>query len=382
MGSFTNQKASTFLEGRKNQKILTNEQKTLWFHCASLGEFEQAKPLMLWCSKNMKQDIILTFFSPSGFEIKKNYPLAKAVYYLPLDSIKNAQHFIQKINPSHAFFIKYEFWYFYLDYLKTSNIPHYLVAGIFRPKQIFFKPWGLLHKKMLQSFTHLFVQDENSLHLLNNIAIQNVSIANDTRFDAVHENAIKTFNDSIIENFINNDKCLIIGSSWYLDEVLLKEIISKLANYKIIIAPHEINKNRLTELESLFPNAQKYSQYKNDNSCKILIIDNIGSLSLMYRYADICYVGGGFNASVHNVLEAAVYGKAILFGPNHTKSKEAMDLIALGTAKSIKKSDELLFAIHYFEDEKKLAETKEKNTKYTKDKLGGTQAIIQAIFKV
>lgn len=374
-----NEKAYKFTTGRLNQNIHHFEEKTIWFHCASLGEFEQAKPIINWCYKNLKFPIVITFFSPSGYTYKNNFPLARAVYYLPKDTPNQAKDFIKKINPAFAFFIKYEFWYYHLNELEKQKIPHYLIAGIFRREQLFFKSYGKLHQKMLKGFTHLFVQDENSKALLNENNYHNCSVAHDTRFDTVKQISELNFNNDIIEEFIDNQKCLVIGSSWPKDEQLVNTCMTSLNDYKIIIAPHDVNPTRLKQLNKLFKSHTFLSNPIDVKNKKVLIIDSIGQLSLLYRYASICYIGGGFGVSVHNVLEAAVYGKPLLYGPNHKKSKEALDLIKLGAAFEINNSNDLetnLNKIYKPDNYSKLCKI---SKNYVLEKTGGTNLVIKKI---
>ena len=315
LASSFNEKARLFVQGRTTQTIKPFTEKTLWFHCASLGEFEQARPLIEWCYKELNYPIVLTFFSPSGYEYKANFPLAKAVYYLPKDSPRNASNTINAINPQAAFFIKYEFWFYHLSELRKQNINHFLVAGVFRESQFFFKSYGILHKKMLKGFSHCFVQDNTSLELLREHNFTNSSLAKDTRFDAVIKRSETAFSDEIIEEFINGQKSLIVGSSWPKDETIVADFTKHFKDLKIIIAPHDVNESRIKQLLKTFPKAVLYSNGIDKRAAQVLIIDRIGILSLLYRYGDICYIGGGFDKSVHNVLEAAVYGKPLLYGP-------------------------------------------------------------------
>jgi 3-deoxy-D-manno-octulosonic-acid transferase len=379
--SLFNEKAYKFTTGRINQTIGISDEKTIWFHCASLGEFEQAKPLITWCYNNLNEPIILTFFSPSGYTYKNNYPLARAVYYLPIDQPVQAKRFIESINPSLAFFIKYEFWYFFLNELAQKGIPHYLVAGIFRRDQLFFKSIGVLHKKMLASFDHIFVQDEASLNLLKAHHFNNASLAFDPRFDTVKNISSHNFDNEVIQEFLSNQKCLVLGSSWLKDEQIVKKNLSQLAGYKIIIAPHEVNPQRIKQVKQLFSSSTLLSNPINLETAQVLIVDSIGKLSSLYRYATLCYIGGGFGVSVHNVLEAAVYGKALIYGPKYKKSKEAIDLIGLGAARSIQNMQEFDEAITYFNDEKnlKLASLTSKN--YVEQRTGGTEMVMLKLLK-
>ena len=374
--SLFNEKAYKFTEGRINQTIARSTEKTIWFHCASLGEFEQAKPLITWCYNNLNEPIILTFFSPSGYSYKNNYPLARAVYYLPIDQASQAKQFIEDINPSLVFFIKYEFWYFFLSELKQRQIPHYLVAGIFRNEQLFFKPLGVLHREMLSSFDHLFVQDEASLKLLQEHNFTNSSLAFDPRFDTVKHTSTQNFQNEIIEEFIGKKKCFIVGSSWPKDEQLIYKCLPELAAYKLIIAPHDIHPQRIKQARKLFTSSTLLSNPIDLKSSKVLIIDSIGKLSSLYRYANLCYIGGGFGVSVHNVLEAAVYGNALIFGPNHGKSKEAIDLLKLGAAFEVRNDSDFKKVIIHCQDEDSLNMSCLVAKEYVEKRLGGTEMVM------
>jgi len=384
-----NAKAKLFVNGRKNlfleilQKIDGKEQ-SIWFHFASLGEFEQGRPV-LEATKLIypAQKIIVTFFSPSGYEIRKNYALAD-VFYLPLDTAKNARKFIDIINPKFAVFTKYEFWYHYFNTLHQKEIPLYLISGIFRPEQVFFKWYGKFYKDILTNVSHFFVQNEQSINLLNQIGLNNVSLSGDTRFDRVYENSINPKHIAEIDSFCVNKPVFIAGSSWPDDEKLLVKLAEVNKDWKIIIAPHEIGEQHILALEKLFPNAIKFSTLKMElarNSAylataQVLIIDNIGLLSSLYQYAKIAYIGGGFGAGIHNTLEAAAFGLPVIFGPKFSKFQEAKDLIAIGAAKSITSADELMDAFDAFKHNENAA-TAAKN--YVTTKKGATKMIIDYI---
>ncbi|MGB1247465.1 MAG: 3-deoxy-D-manno-octulosonic acid transferase [Chitinophagales bacterium] len=379
IASFFNEKAKHFINGRK-KKIEQTTGKVAWFHCASLGEFEQAVPLInLLKKKDSNYKIVLTFFSPSGYEVKKNTALADVVYYLPIDTKKNAKEWIKKINPNLVFFVKYEFWWHYLNELNKQEIPAYLVSSIFRKEQIFFKFYGHLFRKMLEKFSHIFVQDDKSAQLLSSISIKNTTIAFDTRFDQVKSNAINANKFPAIENFINEKPCIVVGSSWLKDEILFKELLSKLSHYKIIIAPHDINTQRLKELKTNFSKAIFYSEIEKHTNEQVLIIDNYGMLTSLYQYADIAYIGGAFGVSVHNVLEAAVYGVPLIFGANYHKSKEAIDLIKLKAAHTVKDSNSLFDSIQHFNDKRHRESAIKTTQSYIDTRLGGTTTIFSEI---
>lgn len=357
--SFFNSKAALWISGRKNWKSTlrdklkkcNNSGPLLWFHCASLGEFEQARPLIEAYRHEFPDDkILLSFFSPSGYEIQKNYKGADVVFYLPLDSKSNAKEWLSIIKPSAVFFIKYEFWYHYIKEISNQKIPLFLVSGIFRKNQAFFKSWGLLHREMLSSFTHLFIQEEQSKILLNSIGIENISVCGDTRIDRVLALKEPVITIPEIEKFTADNKILVCGSTWPEDEKILLELWNhKLSHqdWKLIIAPHEIGKNHLQNLYNSFDKNSKpffYSKIRDIDfsQSKVLIIDNIGLLKKLYRYADLAYVGGGFGKGIHNILEAAVFQIPVCFGPNHKKFKEAGDLIQKKVAFEIKKTSDFI----------------------------------------
>ena len=378
-----NNKAKLWIAGRKNQQVkpLTS---SIWFHFASLGEFEQGRPVLekirgLYPGTN----IVITFFSPSGYEIRKNTPLADAVYYLPLDTARNAREFISTINPSMAVFTKYEYWYHFFDELHRQHVPLYLISAIFRPGQVFFKWYGGLHRKMLKLVTWFFVQDIPSKHLLHDRGITNVTISGDTRFDRVWANTLKPKPLPDVERFKNGQKLFIAGSTWPADEKLIASLIPQHPGWKFIIAPHEINEDKISGLMNLLPEQTtiKYSWISNlEPHNSNLIIDNIGMLSALYQYADIVYIGGGFGAGIHNTLEAAAFGAPVIFGPNYNRFKEARDLIELNAAFSISNEEELLSTVSSLMDDEQFrrgcAGTAKK---YVEEHIGASDTILEYI---
>jgi 3-deoxy-D-manno-octulosonic-acid transferase len=340
-------KARQWVDGRKHwqqtlqQKFERNrEDKVIWMHCASLGEFEQGRPILEKLkSKNPKIKIVLSFFSPSGYEIRKDYNGADVVMYLPEDSKENANAFLNIVQPSLAIFVKYEFWHFYLAALKDRNIETILVSGIFRNTQPFFLWWGGFYKNMLLNFSHLFVQNQASAQLLASINIKsNVTVCGDTRFDRVLEMAEQWQPVSAIESFLQpNKKILVAGSTWKEDEELIAQWFHQQnEDWQLIIAPHEIDEVNIAQLQQLFSNSSiLFSELTTKNSelrtIDCIIINTIGHLSKLYKYATICYVGGGFTKSgIHNSLEAAVYCKPVITGPNIRKYHEAIELKEAG----------------------------------------------------
>lgn len=360
-----NEKAKRWLSGRKNlfqhlqARLAGGKGPLVWFHCASLGEFEQARPLLETIRKQYTgHRILLSFFSPSGYEIRKDYAGADYVIYLPEDSAANAKRLLDMLQPVLVVWVKYEYWHFYLQQIKNRNIPLLLVSGIFRPDQPFFKNWGSFHRKMLSCFTYLFVQNQDSKKLLGSIGLsENVGVSGDTRFDRVIEIAQQPGGDiALIESFISGCPAIVAGSTWEEDEEELDHFANTHPEIKFIIAPHEIDEEHLKDIEKLFHHSIRYSKLLADNAVQIpsatpgnkslaanvLIIDNIGMLSRLYKYATVCYVGGGFgDDGVHNVLEAAVYSKPVLFGPVYEKFVEAVQLIDAGGAFDIENALEL-----------------------------------------
>jgi 3-deoxy-D-manno-octulosonic-acid transferase len=326
--SIWNKKARMWINGRKGllekleMSIGKNPGKIIWFHCASLGEFEQGRTLIEAIrSQYPGYKILLSFFSPSGYEIQKNYQGAEWVIYLPLDGKKIAKRFLEVINPSLIVFIKYDLWYYYLSLAKENGIPALLVSAVFRKQQSFFTWYGRLQRKMLNFFNHIFVQNDLSASLLNNIGMQNVTVAGDTRFDRVAEISKNSKPIPAIEDFISRHNCIVAGSTWKDDEEMLQKWFASDPEKKLIIAPHEITETRIEFLEKLFPGSIRFSKLETSGKeTKVLIIDNIGMLSRLYSYGDITYVGGGFTRDgVHNVLEAAVWGKPVIMWPNYKK---------------------------------------------------------------
>ncbi|MDR2390026.1 MAG: 3-deoxy-D-manno-octulosonic acid transferase [Tannerellaceae bacterium] len=316
----------------------------IWFHASSLGEFEQGRPLMEKIkSRHPHGKLLLTFFSPSGYEVRRDYPGADLVCYLPFDTPRRVKKFLDLANPRLAVFIKYEFWANYLLELKSRAIPTYSVSSVFRSGQLFFRCYGRPYLRLLECFDHLFVQDESSASLLGRYGIRRVSVSGDTRFDRVLQVRSEARRLPLVEAFVKNAPggkrpILVAGSTWLRDESLLLPYFNQHPDLRLIIAPHEINSRRLREIRSrlLRPVALlSEAEAGSITRCDCLIVDSFGLLSCIYRYADMAYVGGGFGKGIHNLLEAAVYGIPVLFGPVHRKFKEAQSLIALGGGFSI-----------------------------------------------
>lgn len=382
LASFFNEKAKRWFAGRKTQTLIRIP-GCFWFHFASLGEFEQGRPVLEQLKALYPDNkIVVTFFSPSGYEIRKDTPLADAVYYLPLDTAKNAKDFIDVIQPRMAIFTKYEYWYHFFNEMHSREIPVYVISGIFRPKQVFFKWYGSLHRKMLGFVTWFFVQDERSKALLQQLKIDKVTISGDTRFDRVWANAKHPKTIPVIEDFKNGHKIFIAGSTWLPDEKLIATLANQYPGWKFIIAPHEISEEKIARLIELLPegSAVRHSQFTTQNSSTTLIIDNIGMLSSLYQYGDIAYIGGGFGAGIHNTLEAAAFGLPVIFGPEYSKFKEAHDLIALQAGFSVVDEAGLKAATNKLVNDQ-IFYDKASNTitTYVKEHTGATTAVIDHI---
>ncbi len=340
-----NVKAKQLAEGQ--QKVwkemntkLQADAKHIWIHCASVGEFEQGRPLMEDIrAKYPQYKMVLTFFSSSGYELRKNYPGADYIFYLPYDTRHNAKRFVKQVRPEKIYFIKYEFWRNYLRYIQQQRIPLYLVSANFRTNQIFFKWYGGWYRELLKAFTYIFVQNERSKELLLQISINQVSVTGDTRFDRVCRIVDQVRPIPEVERFVDGKICLVAGSTWPPDEELLAQYINtENRDIKWIFAPHELHDHQIKRLiNSVNAKAIRYSQLSgaNPTDYQILIIDNIGMLSSLYQYGTVAYVGGGFGRGIHNTLEAAAYGIPVLFGPAYKKFQEAVDMIDQGASFSI-----------------------------------------------
>lgn len=345
-------KIKLFVEGRKDvfptliSKIKPND-KTIWFHAASMGEYEQGLPVIERIKERYPtHKIIVSFFSPSGYEVRKNNPMADATVYLPLDTQKNAAKFIDLVHPEMVFFIKYEFWPNYLNELKKRNTPTYLISGIFREKQAFFKWYGGFYRKALDTFTYFFVQNENSLQLLHQLGKEKAIISGDTRFDRVASILERDNTLDFIAEFKNNKTTFVAGSTWPKDEeLLLNYINSNTTDTKFIIAPHNIKPDQIQQLKnSCTKKVILFSEKENKNLADydVFIIDTVGILTKIYSYADIAYVGGGFgNPGIHNILEPATFGIPIVIGPNYSHFAEAIELVRLGGCISVDNNDSL-----------------------------------------
>jgi 3-deoxy-D-manno-octulosonic-acid transferase len=382
-----NIKARRWLRGRQGiwRKIKLNIKpgdSVVWVHCASLGEFEQGRPIIEEIRKTMPgKKILLTFFSPSGYELRKNYEGADCVTYMPLDTRFNAWRFMNLVKPEMAFFIKYDYWYYFLRTLKKKKIPVYIVSAKFRRDQVFFKWYGTWYRKVLKFFTVLYVQNEESRRLLNVIGIKNVEVTGDTRFDRVWAISGRSIEYPWLESFAGGKKVIVAGSTWEKDEQLLIDYINNSGpDIRFILAPHEISEKKLIRIIELivhptvrFTDNDK-SSYLN---AKVLIVDTIGHLSSLYRYGKIAYIGGGFGRGIHNILEAATYGLPIVFGPRYQKFMEAVEMIDKKAAFSINNFDELKTTLDLLTtDEKLLSECSHRAKSYIESNLGATKTII------
>lgn len=363
--AFFNQKAYKLMKGREGvferiaREVNANETHT-WFHFPSLGEFEQGRTVLeRYREEWPDRKVVITFYSPSGYEVRKDYPLADHVFYLPSDSPSHAKRFIELINPDQVFFIKYDYWYYYFRELNEKGIPLYLVSSIFRSNQIFFKFYGSFFRKTLRYVTHFFVQNEESIALLKSIGLENATRTGDTRFDRVMEIVNHARDLPFVADFIGGKNTLVAGSTWPPDVEVLSAFHEVHKRWRIIIAPHDITKQSIKDTLAKFPDALLYSQLKAGEAIpeaggkkpKVLIIDNVGMLSSLYRYGDVTYIGGGFGKGIHNTLEAAAYGRPVIFGPRYEKFQEAKDLIKVVAAFSISNANDLIWVMERLMDE-------------------------------
>ena len=386
-----NEKAKFWHRGRKNvfrylAERIDKNYPVIWMHCASLGEFEQGRPLIETIKKRFPDyRILLTFFSPSGYEVRKNYDQADYICYLPADTKENARRFVELVCPEKVFFIKYEYWKNYIQELKTHQIPLFLVSAIFRSGQLFFRKgikaeW---YRQILAGVDHFFVQDQQSAGLLAEIGIVNASVTGDTRFDRVAGIAASRKELPLIGLFKGDSKLIVAGSSWQPDEEILIEYLKVNKQVKMIFAPHEVKEANVKRLLALLPEpAVRYSGAgENVKDCRILVVDSIGILSSIYRYADIAYIGGGFGVGIHNTLEAAIYNIPVLFGPNHLKFQEAVALIDQKIAFSIAGKKELIDRLDtLLENEAMLDEIAKRSQIFMAENIGATERVVEKVF--
>ena len=406
VASLFSKKTKKFLDGRRGlvRKIENAfadvKDDVVWFHCSSVGEFEQARPLIEWYKGSLPQTrILLTFFSPSGFELRKNYSLADWVFYLPLDTISNARRMVKAINPKKVIFTKYDLWNNYIRQARKSGADIYLVSAIFRRFQPFFKWWGGFFRGMLRCITVIFVQDEESKNLLSSIGIKdNVIVCGDTRFDRVDKIASESKHFPVIENFAKDCFTIVAGSTWQPDDELIAQVMKNFSKVRLVVAPHEIHKERIDKLLQIYEpyGTVRYSEVEEDadremvsenpqsiaGDKRVLVIDCIGILSSLYRYADFAYIGGGFGVGIHNTLEAAVYGVPLAFGPNYRKFQEAIDLIECNGATSVSSASELYQVIDNCVKDKELRDFRGRSCRnYVEKMLGATDKIVSVLEK-
>ena len=393
VASFFSKKVRTMWKGEHRtfrvlrEKIDPNAMY-IWFHAASLGEFEQGRPIMEAIRREHPgYKILLTFFSPSGYEVRKNYDGADVVEYLPIDTKRNVRRFLRLTNPVMAFFIKYEFWSNYLHMLKERHVPTFSVSSIFRPNQIFFRAYGKGYGKVLDCFTHFFVQNEESRDLLKSIGIDCVSVTGDTRFDRVLQIRDAGKSLPIVENFVggtaeDRPHVFIAGSSWPPDEDIFIRYFNEHRDWKLIIAPHVIGDDHMKQiLGKLERKTVRYTEATTENvvGAECLIIDCFGLLSSIYRYADVTYVGGGFGVAIHNVLEAAVWGKPVIFGPNNKNFQEAQGLLKAGGGFEITSYDDFVGVMRKLADDKALEQSRERAGGFVESLAGATRQIMKEV---
>lgn len=393
VASFFSKKVRTMWKGEHRtfrvlrEKIDPNAMY-IWFHAASLGEFEQGRPIMEAIRREHPgYKILLTFFSPSGYEVRKNYDGADIVVYLPIDTKRNARRFLRLTNPVMAFFIKYEFWSNYLHMLKERHVPTFSVSSIFRPNQIFFRAYGKGYGKVLDCFTHFFVQNEESRDLLKSIGIDCVSVTGDTRFDRVLQIRDAGKSLPIVENFVGGTAeerphVFIAGSSWPPDEDIFIRYFNEHRDWKLIIAPHVIGDDHMKQiLGKLERKTVRYTEATTENvvGAECLIIDCFGLLSSIYRYADVTYVGGGFGVGIHNVLEAAVWRKPVIFGPNNKNFQEAQGLLKAGGGFEITSYDDFVGVMRKLADDKALEQSRERAGGFVESLAGATRQIMKEV---
>ena len=388
IASFFNEKAKLWQCGRKDifQKLaaaIDSEDHPVWIHSASLGEYEQAKPIIQRIKEQSPNTKVLaTFFSPSGYEIRKNDPLPDYIFYLPIDSMRNARHFMDIVQPQMAIFVKYEYWFNYICELNKRKVPFYYVCAIFRPTQYFFKPVGKWFAAQLRQASEFFVQNEESAQLLKSIDVQNVEICGDTRFDRVYNIASQPYTLDFVELFKQDRKLLVAGSTWQPDEQLLSQLFAQLQGYKMIVAPHEIN--RISEVLNTFASFKviRYTEMQDKDLADydILILDTIGVLSKVYKYSTISYIGGAFKTGLHNILEAGVFGVPLFYGPHYSKFNEAVMLVQRKGAFSITSAAQMLEIVRLFNEQPDYYEkTCDICRKYVEENIGAVDKIIRKI---
>ena len=356
--------------------------QVLWFHAASGGEFAQARPIIERLHSELPfRKVLLTFFSPSGYELRKNYPLVDKVTYLPFATRRNARKMLEILPLEAAVMVKYEFWPAYLKALKAKHIPTYLISAIFRPGQLFFLPWGKMYLKLLHAFEHIFVQDQSSSDLLQRYGVKAVTVAGDTRFDRVTEVRKQAKDLPVVDGFVAGaPRVIVAGSTWQRDEQYLARYMAEREDVKLVLVPHEIDSAHLHEIFQYFEG--RYVRYteatpQNVNKCRVLLVDTIGVLSSIYRYGHVAYIGGGFGVSIHNTLEAAVYGMPVVFGPTWKKFREAHGLLAAGAAITVKNYREFADALDRAFDNQSIMGQRAND--YVQSECGATDKILKQL---
>ncbi len=389
LASLFDVKARKWIIGRKTvfeeiENAVSPNDKIIWMHTASLGEFEQGRPVIESLRKKFpNHKIALTFFSPSGYEVRKNYDQVDHVFYLPMDTKKNAKRFVKLLHPELTIFVKYEFWYNYLNELNKLGRPVYFISSIFRADQYFFKWYAGWFREQLKLITHYFVQNENSIDLLNSIGIYNICLSGDTRFDRVYDLAQQCQQFPLIEKFKGESPLFIAGSTWSPDEEILFPLITEHQKLKFIIAPHETKTERIRQImKKMGSKALLFSKATDETikNAQVLIIDSVGLLAHLYQYADVCYIGGGFGVGIHNIQEPVTFGKPVIFGPNFEKFREARDLLERGGVFTIKNAAELEETTKaLFTDINMLKEASIICVSYVDEMRGATDAIMRFI---
>lgn len=386
-----NRKAKLWLKGRrgwyeKMKRAFDPGQKVIWFHCASLGEFEQGRPLIEAIRERLPaHKILLTFFSPSGYEKRKDYTGADYVMYLPLDTRGNSKKMLELLTLEMVFFIKYEFWYHFLKQLKKEKVPVYLASGNFRADQLFFKWYGGWYRRFLDLFTYIFVQNNDSRELLSGIGFHRVTVTGDTRFDRVQELVNYPFHHPALESFGKDSTVIVAGSTWEKDEKLLAHAFRELSDQvHWIIAPHELSEVHIQSLQERFPGSLLFTELEEEipEGTRVIIVNTIGKLSYIYRFGTLAYIGGGFGKGIHNILEAATYGLPVIFGPEYGKFTEAVELTALGGAFPVQNESELLFTVRQqLKNPNLLKTTSQIAEDFVSERVGATSQIVQKVCK-
>lgn len=388
-----NAKAKQWVEGRRKQGSLSPEpvegskgptEQWIWFHAASLGEFEQGRPVIEALKKEFPQyKILLSFFSPSGYEIRKNYPLADEVVYLPTDTPRHAAQWVQSRHFVAVFFIKYEFWFNYMQALRKADIPLFYISLILKPDSYFFRWYGGWFRRQLGNVTHFFVQDETTAELLQTHGMDNATVCGDTRFDRVAAIAQQAKPFPEVERFIKGRQCIIMGSTWPPDEKLLAGCLPQLPeDYCLIVAPHDISESHVAQIKAMFPDSQCYTDLEAEKPSKTLIVNTIGILSQLYQYARFVYIGGGFGVNIHNIQEPVTFGCPVVFGPKYKSFKEAVDLVALQGAFSINDQDGLQTVFsRLMTDDDFYMKASETCRNYLKSQVGATEIIVKGFKK-